>query len=164
MTTSQHILQELGQLLEQQIRQVSALLEHISLERQSMENRQMDQMSEILDEKNNIIEKIEAVDQEYKTILTDAACTPDRNGMEHFIERFDQADQFGLRLLWDKLYLLIGECRKQNQVNGGVVELNRIRLNQLLGLLRGAAAHSNNGYSASGKLKTGTDSLPLAKA
>lgn len=163
MSSAEHTPHKLGQLLEQQIQHVSMLLEYISLERQSMEKRQMDQIPGLLDEKNSIIEQIESVDQAYKSILTQASCSPDRKGVEHFIERFDQAGQFGLRPLWDKLHELIGECRQQNQVNGGVVELNRVRLDQLIGLLRGAVPQSNNGYSQSGKLQSGVDSQPLAK-
>ncbi len=164
MKASENTAQQLSQLLEQQIQHVSKLLEYIGLERLSMENREIDQIPELLDEKNNIIEKIESVDQTYKSILTESSCSPDRKGMEIFIKRFDHADQFGLRAQWDKLYALIGECRKQNQVNGGVVELSRVRLDQLIGLLRGAVPQSNNGYSPSGKLKSGIDSQPLAKA
>lgn len=39
--------------------------------------------------------------------------------------------------IWEKLHHLLGECQLQNQINGGLIEQGRRRVQQALGLLTG---------------------------
>ena len=150
-------------LIERQAAHMSRLHALLKEDNAALHQRNTEQFEKHLAEKEHLSADIELIDREYKVLLEAADCTPDRAGMEEYIRRHDPDMIIGLGAQWEALFSLMTACQRQNRINGGIVELGRHHMEQVLAVLRGHTGKYSSGYGPEGKTQHGIQSHSLGK-
>ena len=107
-----------------------------------------------------LVTAVEAVEAERLTLLQQAGFEADKAGMEACLAAHDHDGSLHRR--WQELLSLAAQCRTQNQINAGVVEISRQRTQKALHILRGEG--SSGTYGPAGRRGGPGASRPLGKA
>lgn len=127
------------------------MLELFGDERNALARREFDALTKYTEEKATLVTQIEARDRECRTLLGSAGFDTNNEGVEQYLHQHDAEQAAPLPDLWRQLSTLLTECRDQNRINGGIVELSRQHIELSLTLVRG---HTPDGRSYDPKGKT----------
>ncbi|MCG7927067.1 MAG: flagellar protein FlgN [Candidatus Thiodiazotropha taylori] len=118
-------------------------------------------LEELLAQKQQQLQQIEQSVLQHNQLLASLGFDPDRKGTEAFIQQCPDNPQ--LREQWRQLTSLLEECQKQNEINGGAVQLNQHQVAHALDVLRGFA-DSDKTYGPGGESRPTSSSKSLGKA
>lgn len=153
--------QRLAELLRQE--QNSAQRLHSELERQheGLASSQPELIEASAHATQQHVQALAALEKQRNALAARLGYSGDNDGMEQLIRWCDYDGTLAQQ--WRKLLEMARRCRDSNQVNGAVVDINRRRIRQALGILRGQLSDAEL-YGRSGQTASDTLSRPLAKA
>ncbi len=105
------------------------------------------ELETLIHAKQQEVETLERLASAHTEILVGAGFSRDSSGMEACLQAYSAAPP--LLEKWKLVKKKIVECQTLNAVNGTLVELGRLRVNQLISLFTAGGAGPNT-YSASG--------------
>lgn len=153
--------QRLIDLLQQEHRGASVLLTELEQQQLSLAALQVERIEASAQASFTCMQELETLEKKRNALAARLGFAADHDGMERLLRWCDYDGSLGI--LWRKLLDLARRCRDCNQVNGTVVDINRRRVRQALGILRGQAAEADL-YGRSGQTAADPLSRPLAKA
>ena len=159
--STQALRERLRSVLENESRCARELIDLIERERTALSSRDAGALEAAIAGKQARLEQLEARSRERDALVRAAGFATDRSGVEACIAGCDGDGT--LAALWGEFIEHVSECRKANQVNGGVVELSRRQVRRALGILRGQAPDTEL-YNTEGRSVAGGNTRPLAKA
>ncbi|MCG8486595.1 MAG: flagellar protein FlgN [Chromatiales bacterium] len=118
-------------------------------------------LEELLGQKQQQLQQIEQSVLQHNQLMASLGYTPDRKGTEEFIQQCP--DNAQLSEHWNQFTSLLEACRKQNEINGGAVQLNQHQVAHALDVLRGFA-NSDKTYGPGGESRPTSSSKSLGKA
>ena len=152
--------QRLADLLQQEQNGTRSLLTELERQQQSLANAQPELIEASARASHELIQVLEALEKKRISLAARLGYSGDNDGMEQLIRWCDYDGTLAQQ--WRKLLEVARRCRDCNQVNGTVVDINRRRVRQALGILRGQLSEAEL-YGRSGQTATDTLSRPLAK-
>lgn len=153
--------QRLADLVQQEYRSASRLLAELEQQQQSLASLQVERIEASAQASFACMQELETLEKKRNTLAARLGFGPDHDGMERLLRWCDYDGSLGI--LWRKLLELARRCRDCNQVNGGVVDINRRRVRQALGILRGQSTEADL-YGRSGQTAADPLSRPIAEA
>jgi flagella synthesis protein FlgN len=130
-------LQKLSSLLQSEINHGAQLAQLLRQEREALRGADVDTVQHISKQKQPHIIQLEQLGRQREYLLKAAGFPGGKSGLEAFIANYDERETEGVRLLMTKLRDIAGVCREFNQINGGIVNVNRQHLTRALSILRG---------------------------
>ena len=153
--------QSLSHLLEGQQTLARQLLELLRQEYQLLQGTEPGPLNNLTLEKQRRIEELEQTVGDLHGVLGRLGLSPDRQGLEKFLCQLEPGAP--LRERWRDFEQTLGECRQQNEINGGVLTLSRRHLSNALDLLYGVKAEQKS-YGRSGQSHTSHRTGSLGRA
>ncbi|MCU0936332.1 MAG: flagellar protein FlgN [Gammaproteobacteria bacterium] len=150
----------LADLIEAERARAERMLEVLGLEREALARRDFPAIEQAAAEKERLIAALESLAERQTAALRSAGVTVTGGRLGEALERAGLPD---LVPLWDDLQDLLGQCRQQNLVNGGVIEMSRRFAREVLATLRGTAPGSDL-YGRCGERRHTDGGEPLATA
>lgn len=130
-------LQQLRSVLLAERDTASALLVILKNERQSLTESNAEVMNTMTVEKQPLVVKLEQLGRQREAILQAEGFSSGKEGIEAFIENQTVADATELNSILTSLKRAAQACRENNQINGGIVNVNRQYLQKAMSILRG---------------------------
>lgn len=152
--------QRLIDLLQQEYRSATTLLAELEQQQQSLASLQAERIEASAHASFLCMQELETLEKKRNALAARLGFAADHDGMERLLRWCDYDGSLGI--LWRKLLELARRCRDCNRVNGTVVDINRRRVRQALGILRGQVADADI-YGRSGQTAADPLSRPLAK-
>ncbi|MEJ2621445.1 MAG: flagellar protein FlgN [Candidatus Thiodiazotropha sp.] len=118
-------------------------------------------LQELLEQKQQMLQQIAQCVQQHNQLMSSLGFSQDRKGTEDFIQQCPEREQLQTR--WSQFTSLLEQCQKQNQINGGAVQLNQHQVAHTLDLLRGFA-NGDKTYGPGGESRPTSNSKSLGKA
>ncbi|MES9940547.1 MAG: flagellar protein FlgN [Candidatus Thiodiazotropha sp. 6PLUC2] len=150
-----------SKLLNSEIEQTQTLLELLKREFELLKAPPSIALEELTEQKKQLLLEVEKSVSQHNQLLVSQGYSSDRKGNKAFIQQCQNSDQ--LDQLWRQFSSLLEACQKQNEINGGAVQLNQHQVAQALDILRGCA-NSDKTYGPAGESRPTTSSKSLGKA
>lgn len=151
MTIAHAVQQKIAKLLRQETALCSALITALNEERHALEKRDFDAFNQSVQDKQQCATDLDAVEKVLFQLLATAGFSENRSGFHQFLEVLQsEEDPLAIHALWDELHMLMTDCRKQNQINGQIINVSMVATQQTLNILNGRDLHSTT-YDQSGK-------------
>jgi flagella synthesis protein FlgN len=155
------LLEQLGPILAQATEAAEELLSVLLREREALGQRALEAIQEMAERKDRLIQQLEGLSSRQDTLLRHAGIDPQGAKLEVELRAM------GARSLaeqWSALRSILKDCQRENQINGGIIEISRRFAEQVLDVLRGPAPDARL-YGPSGETKTGLSGRgPIATA
>ncbi|KAA0876575.1 flagella synthesis protein FlgN [Nitrincola tapanii] len=123
------------------VRQGSALfaelLAQLESERQALESRDLDQLTQTTEAKKQLLLKIERNVLERNQTLTLLGFTPAREGVEALTQQLPPQQAIELQQDWTELALNLEQVQTANQRNEQILSRSKQSIDQLISLLQG---------------------------
>ncbi len=156
MTELSLILQDIsGHLI-----QLAATLES---EHTALMDNDLDIIIQAASDKNRLFELLEDLEKERHALLLAAGLDFDSNGIMAYLQRGTSRTRNQTAAIWQKIETLTQQCRRQNQINGIMLEKNRRRTEKALAILKGQTPQTAT-YTANGETSHSQPRNSLAKA
>lgn len=150
----------LESVLIEEARCTEGLRSCLEAERSALTARDIDALQNTTREKLNYTRKLEALEQQRKSLVTSLGFDADAEGLQHCIQ--GQARSSELASLWQQILDNIGVCRDGNLTNGGILESGRLHVEQALCILRGQSGRPTL-YSPAGNTAADLGQRELGK-
>ncbi|HEB55628.1 MAG TPA: flagellar protein FlgN [Gammaproteobacteria bacterium] len=148
----QDISEHLGQLATTLEKEHAALFEN-----------DLDAIIQTASDKNRLFEFLEDLEKERHALLLAAGLDFDSNGIMAYLQRGTSQTRNETAAIWQQIENLTRQCRKQNQINGIILEKNRRRTEKALAILKGQTPQVAT-YTANGETCHSQPRHSLAKA
>lgn len=153
--------EHLDRILSQSVREATGLESALQREGAALAARDIDELNTAVAEKQSRVRALEALTREQTELLQRQGYETSAHGMDRVLRDWDEDGV--LRPVWDRLVEVMSRCRHLNQVNGGVVETSRRRVDQALHILRGEENRTEL-YGPRGRTFSSSSSRPITKA
>ena len=130
-------LQQLKSILQAEHDTASQLLAILKGERDSLTASNADVMNDMAIKKQPLVVNLEQLGRQREAVLQASGFSTGKDGLEAFVENQTERDSQGLNSLLNSLRLVAKACRENNQINGGIVNVNRQYLQKAMSILRG---------------------------
>lgn len=130
-------LQQLHNILQAEQSTASKLLAMLKYERGMLTKSDVDAMSELTSKKQPLVVNLEQLGRQREVILQSEGFSAGKDGLAAFIANQTEQHSRILNSMVDTLKVTAKACREHNQVNGGIVNVNRQYLQQAMNILRG---------------------------
>lgn len=142
---------EIRVLLQQGMADVEALFASLKAEYGALENSDLDGFEKAVVDKQTYSTNLHNIEGIIFEKITNSGFAPTREGFEQYLatQTTCQNDQT-LYSLWQRLQLTVISCHKQNQINGRIVKIANLSVQQTLNFLTGQDL-STGLYDPSGK-------------
>ena len=150
----------LESVLIEEARCTEALRSCLEAERSALSIRDMDVLQNTTREKLDYTRNLEALEQQREAIVTRMGFSADAEGLKHCIQGQPRAS--ALESLWQQILANIEACRTDNLTNGGILESDRLHVEQALCILRGQSARPTL-YSPAGNTPADLGQRELGK-
>lgn len=120
-----------------------------------------DELLQLIDEKTAKVQQLQELEQQREKLFFSIGMDNDPDGISHFLQQ--QIESPGLFPKWQQLLELGSQCREANRLNGTIIELGQLHLQQALCLLRGETTQSPH-YDPQGRAKADSASRLLGQA
>ena len=138
-----------------------AVLQH---EHTLVSGRDVSAIERIAQEKQQFLAQLDASGRAHSAALNAAGYTQHTQSMHDWLRQVDKNTGSQLTPLWLRLESLLTACQRQNQLNGGVIEISRRHTQRALGILLGKPEETEL-YNPGGGATSGTGySRTLARA
>jgi flagellar biosynthesis/type III secretory pathway chaperone len=148
-------------IIQIEIEQSQRLLDMLVKEYDLLQKGSPQALQTLTEEKKQQLKHVETAVLNHNRFLEQQGLSPDREGTEAFIKQC--ADNESMTITWQRFITLLETCHKQNEINGGAVQLNRRHVNQTLDILKGISQKDKT-YGPSGESKPNSTSKSLGKA
>lgn len=135
----------MAELLQQELVQLAHLEQLLGEEQEAMLRRNSEEMGELAKRKQALIERVEGLEGERLQRLMPNGGVAERDAWKEVLGADSR-----LAVQWQRLEAVLLRCRKQNQVNGVLLERDRQQTQQLLRLLLGGEGKATSTYDARG--------------
>ena len=129
--------QQLGSVLQAEYDTASALLTILNAEREALvasETATIEQMSK---DKQPLAVKLEQLGRQRESIVQAGGFSSGKEGLNTFIANQNDVEATQLNALLKQLRVVAEACRENNQINGGIVNVNRQHLHKAISIIRG---------------------------
>jgi flagella synthesis protein FlgN len=129
--------QQLYSVLQAEHRTAEQLLEILTAERDALIQSEPEQMVKMTASKQPLIVQLEQLSRQREALLQAEGFSSGKEGLEAFIANQRDKEANALNSLMAKLKVLARACQEHNQINGGIVNVNRQYLHRAMSILRG---------------------------
>lgn len=134
---SMNAMQQLSTILQSEISNSTALASLLKQERDALKVSDVDKVSEITKLKQPYLLKLEQLARQREQLLSAVGFPAGKSGLEAFIANQEEADATRMSTQVSRLREVAKTCREFNQINGGIINVNRQYLVRALSILRG---------------------------
>lgn len=127
-------------LLEQESALLNELYELLMEETTALKERNTEMISTLVGSKNNLLNKLGVLDKQRQLYMETEA--PKLAFAENFEKRIKEMNS--------SIQTALDNCKHQNKINGGIIEVSQLFNNRILDIVRGQNAQEST-YSAEGK-------------
>lgn len=132
-------------------------------EEAALAEQKLDEIESIATEKNQLTAQVEQAEQLRQEHCTQLQITPDKQGIQQWLQTKPVVLQQQISALWKHVTYLGQKCSTQNQINGILVAHLQRHTQDALSILRGAVAGQDS-YSQTGSHENKQDQHIIAKA
>lgn len=140
----------LKRTLEQECATAQQLLETLEQEQAALASNDIEQLTAITPRKSELSAKLEQQYTEHSRLLPISTSNTD---IENYINHFEAPLQQELRNLLSKLKTILPACKRQNDINGTVLNINLQNTQRISHILRGQDSRSAT-YDQSGQVSS----------
>lgn len=141
---------QLNQNIQHDLTTCGALLKLLEKEQEALKQRNVEEVSKILDEKVPLLERLESSAQLRQAWATAAN---KQNSEEDWAKTIEELGESNIKSDWQKLKTVYADVRKQNEINGKLLSRHQKTVTRLLDVMRGKTAtpnlYTSSGYSSS---------------
>lgn len=134
---SMNALQQLSSLLQSELNHSSQLAQLLKREREALKTADLEQINLLTKQKQPHVVQLEQLGRQREQLLKAAGFPGGKSGLQAFIANHSQQEAAPVMQLLAKLREVARICRDNNQINGGIVNVNRQHLVRALSILRG---------------------------
>lgn len=134
---SMSALQQLSSILLSELNQSKQLQTLLSKEREALKVTDIDAIQLITQQKQPLLIQLEQLGRQRDYLLKTAGFSAGKAGLDAFIANHAEAEVSKLTQVLTELREVARSCRESNQVNGGILNVNRQYLGRALSILRG---------------------------
>lgn len=134
---SMNAMQQLSSILQSELNLSSQLSQLLQQEREALKNADLGQIQLLTQQKQPHIVQLEQLGRQREQLLKAAGFPGGKAGLEAFIANHAEPESQHLNSLLTKLRHVARSCRDNNQINGGIVNVNRQYLVRAISILRG---------------------------
>ncbi|MCG8044747.1 MAG: flagellar protein FlgN [Candidatus Thiodiazotropha endolucinida] len=149
------------EILHNEIEQSQRLLDLLRSEYTLLQKGPPQALQALITEKKEQLKQVEAAVATHNRFLEQQGYGTDRQGTETYIQQCSNLESTSET--WHRFITLLEACHKQNEINGGAVQLNQRHVSQTLDILKGISQRDKT-YGPSGESKPNTTSKSLGKA
>jgi|GEM_PF-409678 len=160
MSMTPTLSQQLRSILESELDTASQLSLLLENERNSLTESNSKLMSEMTAKKQPLVVKLEQLGRQRESTLQLAGFSAGKEGLEAFIENQVPQDKQALITLLTSLKVAAKSCKENNQINGGIVNVNRQYLQKAVNILRGKDVNPSS-YGPGGEYTNSVVRQPL---
>ena len=142
---------------------LAQLMRTLESENTALANNDLDGIIQAANDKNRLFEFLEELENERHALLVAAGLDFDSTGIMAYLARDSARTRNEATAIWQQIETLTRQCRKQNQINGIILEKNRRRTEKALAILKGQTPQAAT-YTASGETCHSQSRNSLAKA
>jgi len=128
---------QLFSILQAEYKTSADLLESLRLERQALIDADIDTINQLAEKKQPLVLQLEQLGKQRDSVLRNVGFSTDKAGLAAFISNQPQKQSQLLSQLLTKLKQVASACRQQNQLNGGVLNVNRQYVQRAMSIFRG---------------------------
>jgi flagellar biosynthesis protein FlgN len=134
---SMNALQQLSSLLQSELQHSVQLAQLLEQEREALKAADLAKINLLTEQKQPHVVQLEQLGRQREQLLKAAGFPGGKSGLEAFIANHPEQEAAPVRQLMGKLREVARICRDSNQINGGIVNVNRQHLVRALSILRG---------------------------
>lgn len=154
MKLTDAIAQELYHQMHLYLQQMTELQDTLARERDAIRQRDFDRFATILEHKNHLLKEVSAFDQGIVKILKKILNKPSTLAFDALIDQYHGQQASTIKLQWQAVKRLTGECKRANDVNSKIVSHMQHYYSRLASILRqddpNASTYAKNGRQATG--------------
>lgn len=128
----------LATLITEQQSHVSALLTLLEREQRILRENQREELEPVAREKQRLVKAIDEREAQRTALLKVLKLENSQAGMAELLQRL--GNEPPLCQAWEQLIDDLGRCRKQNEVNGGAIELVKRHLQRAMTIIQGKSS------------------------
>jgi flagella synthesis protein FlgN len=147
-------------VLQAEHRVASQLLDILLSEREALRQSESDTITAMTAKKQPLTVQLEQLGRQREAILQAEGFSSGKDGLEAFIANQDLNQQNQLNAVLEQLRLTATACRDNNQINGGIVNVNRQYLHRAMSVLRGRDTNITS-YGPGGEYSSSVVRQPL---
>jgi flagella synthesis protein FlgN len=129
--------QQLYSVLQAEHRTATQLLTILTEERTALVHSDPDKMTELTASKQPLVVQLEQLSRQREAVLQVDGFSSGKEGLEAFIANQGDRESAQLKKLMAALKRIAFDCQEHNQINGGIVNVNRQYLHRAMSILRG---------------------------
>ncbi|EMR13744.1 hypothetical protein MPL1_03483 [Methylophaga lonarensis MPL] len=152
--------QQLLSLLKSELQAAKQLNAMLLEEREALTNSNTAVIDEVSRKKQPLLVQLEQSGRQRNQLLKNVGFPPGKSGLEAFIDNQDASVARQLTQLTGELKQLARSCHEHNQINGGIVNVNRQYLQRAMSILRGREPDSD-AYGPGGEYTSQVVRQPL---
>lgn len=153
-------LQQLRSVLQAEQHISAQLLEILMDERNSLIKSDAELINAMAVKKQPLVMQLEQLGRHREAILQSEGFSGDKEGLEAFIANQTNEDALTLSSVLQMLRDTAKACREHNQINGGIVNVNRQYLQRAINIFRGRDVNANS-YGPGGEYTSQVVRQPL---
>ncbi len=152
--------QQLRSTLQAELQLAQQLASIMETERSALTQANGAELDQCIRAKQPLIKQLEQLGRQRDLILKTAGFPSGKQGIQAFIVNQTDAEGMALNKLLNQLKLQAARCREHNQINGGIVNVNRQYLQRALSILRGRDPEAS-AYGPGGEYTSAVVRQPL---
>lgn len=129
--------QQLKSVLQAEYDTASELLVILNSERDALVSSETEIMDKMSADKQPLIVKLEQLGRQREQIVQADGFSSGKEGLNAFIANQNDTNTAQLNVLLKQLRVVAQACRENNQINGGIVNVNRQYLHKAISIIRG---------------------------
>jgi flagella synthesis protein FlgN len=129
--------QQLFSVLQAEHRAAKQLLTILKQERSALIHPDPEVMTQLTASKQPLVVQLEQLSRQREAVLQGGGFSSGKEGLEAFIANLEDGPASQLNELMEALKRIAFECQENNQINGGIVNVNRQYLHRAMSILRG---------------------------
>ncbi|MEW8097084.1 MAG: flagellar protein FlgN [Candidatus Thiodiazotropha endolucinida] len=149
------------EILHNEIEQSQRLLDLLRTEYTLLQKGSPQALQALITEKREQLKQVDAAVAAHNRFLEQQGYGTDRQGTETYIQQCSNLESTSET--WHRFITLLEACHKQNEINGGAVQLNQRHVTQTLDILKGVSQRDKT-YGPSGESNPNSTSKSLGKA
>lgn len=157
---SMNALQQLSSILQSELNHSSQLAQLLQQERDALKAADLQQVNHLTRQKQPHLVQLEQLGRQREQLLKAAGFPGGKSGLQAFIANHAPQEAEPVMALLAKLREAAKTCRDNNQINGGIVNVNRQHLVRALTILRGRDPESG-AYGPGGEYTSQVVRQPL---
>ena len=157
---SMNVLQQLSSILQAELNHSSQLAKILKQEREALKAADLDQIQLLMQQKQPHVLQLEQCGRQREQLLKAAGFSGGKSGLEAFVANHPEHEAAPVWQLLEKLREVARNCRDDNQINGGIVNVNRQHLLRALSILRGRDPETSS-YGPGGEYTSQVVRQPL---